>query len=287
MTTLDLAAARLPPTARIPLSAVIAQRLVEGELELPMLPETAAQVAKFAGDPGTDARRLVESVRRDATLVANLMRVANTSLYAARVPLTTLQQAVSRLGFVQVRQLALALACQARLFKSARYDDEVRACFRHSFATAWYAELVARRRRAPAEEAFLLGLLHDVGKPVLLQEITDLEDRENGRFDACTVTSVVEAHHAQVGAMVLRKWALPVSLIEAAERHHEVPDRRAVLAHVLRFSEALADHALGSGQDPQLVHAHDSLETLSLYAEEVEELIEAGKTLKDFVEALP
>jgi putative nucleotidyltransferase with HDIG domain len=287
MATLYVPPPVLPKDTPVPLSAVVAQRIANNSLDLPLLPDIAAQVARVAADDGIDARGLLHWVRRDATLVANIMRVANTSLYAARVPLTTLQQAVSRLGFVQVRQLALAHACQVRIFKSARFENEVRESFHHSFATACYAELVARRRRAPAEEAFLLGLLHDVGEPVLLQEIHDIEVAQRASFDLPTALAIVEANHARVAAMMLQKWKLPPRMTDIVRGHHATPPDGATLAHILQLADTLSQLALGRLGDPELVRAHDSVRALSLYAEEVEQLIHHGAAVKELTEALP
>src|SRR5947209_8573150 len=94
-----LATPESPPALAPPVAELYARLLEDGRLSLPVLPEAAAQIMTAANDEGADARRLTDVVRRDPALASNLLRIANSSLYAPRVPIVSLQQAIARMGF--------------------------------------------------------------------------------------------------------------------------------------------------------------------------------------------
>src|SRR5258708_12287382 len=152
----------------------LGQRLDAGGLELPLLPEVAAEVVALTASEDSDTGRRAEVSRRDASMTAHGLRLANSPLYRPRSPIVSLQQALSRLGMSQIRQIALTVSCKQRVFRARGYEAEVHRTFRHSFATGLMAQEIAPARGWNAEEAFLPGLLHDVGRPVLLQAASDV-----------------------------------------------------------------------------------------------------------------
>ena len=96
--------------------------LQQSELALPRLSETVQRVCASASDEGVDARSFAELVRRDAALAGEVLRVANSPLFAARSPIGSLQQAVSRLGMRQVRDIAVIVSMRARVFRVRGFE---------------------------------------------------------------------------------------------------------------------------------------------------------------------
>jgi putative nucleotidyltransferase with HDIG domain len=202
----------LPPAVQDRFDALVAS----GELPLPLLPETAAQVLAMVDRPTCDAHKLSELVRRDPAMTAHVMQIAGSPMYATSVKVSSLQQAIGRLGFAVISQLALAVAAKARVFSVKGYDTELRAAFKHALATALFAQEIARLRRSTVDVAFLAGLFHDFGQPVLLQALVDLAGDTN-RDD---MLAAVEAKHAEVGAALVVKWQMPAKVAEAVRLHH-------------------------------------------------------------------
>ena len=204
----------LPPAVQARLDALIAT----GELPLPLLPEAAAQVLAMVQRPDCDARRLAELVRRDPAMTAHVMQIAGSPLYGAATKISSLQQAIGRVGFAAIVQVALVVASKARVFRVAGFDAEVKAAFAHALATALYAQEIARMRRSPVDAAFLAGLFHDFGQPVLMQAIIDLCEEP---VDREAVIEAVEATHTVVGATLVDAWGMPPKVAEAVRRHHD------------------------------------------------------------------
>ena len=139
-----------------------------GELPLPVLPEVASQVLSMVQRPDCDTARLAELLRRDPAMTAHVMQVAASPMYAGATKISSLQQAIGRLGFSTITQIVLAVASKTRVFAVPGFESQVKLAFQHALATALFAQEIARTRRSTVDVAFLAGLFHDFGQPVLL-----------------------------------------------------------------------------------------------------------------------
>ena len=187
------------PTPELPdkLRDLFEQYVAAGRLELPFLPTTATQVLGACNEGSCDARELSELIQTDQSLAGHVLRIANSAAYAPLEPIVSLQQATSRLGMQTMCEIALAVSMKGRVFKVPGYQTKVRAMWVHSAMAGCYAKEIARKIRHNVEGAFLCGLLHDVGKPVVMQGFLDiLKDMttekvhvlENGKPVVKTVT---------------------------------------------------------------------------------------------------
>ncbi len=245
-----------------------------GGLVLPILPDTIARALDMAGKPDCDLRRLADVVRLDASLVAHVMRVANTPAYAAATKLVSLDQAIGRLGFVTIKQILLVIASQARVFRVPGFEAEVRDTFAHSLATALYAAEIAKHRKRLGDEAFMAGLLHDIGRPILLQALVDLHREERLPMEPANVWPSVAAAHARVGGALADRWGLPPRVAEAVRRHHS-PDNE--LSHLVALADRLAHDKRDGGW-----HA----EALDMYPEDVEAIVAKKDVIDQTVKEL-
>jgi putative nucleotidyltransferase with HDIG domain len=257
-----------------PLAAALRRKLGGGSIDLPLLPEVAQQVLTATSDENTEVKHLAALVQRDPSMAANLLRIANSSLYAAPVPLVTIPQAVARLGISKIREAALLISCKSRVFRGT--SDTVRRLFKHSIAAATFAQELARMRRWNVEEAFLCGLLHDVGKPVLLQTLEDLQRDLGVSLDGESRDFAVQASHAAVGEALVKHWKLPARLGETILYHHDPASAPncAQTAMMTQLADELAHVALGeSARGDAGVRRHPVLEPLNVYPEELDALL--------------
>lgn len=247
----------------------------EHRIQLPLLSESIQRVIAATSDEQVDARVLGDLIRRDQALTGHVLRVANSSLYAAPCTILSLQQAVSRLGMQQIREIALMVSAQTRLFSVKGHDHELRGEFQHAIATAMFAEEIARMRRLNVEQAFISGLLHDVGKPLLLQAIMDSDSLAAiaARRDGATLWAVIDDLHEMAGLALVTAWRLPPSLGETIAAHHD-RETHSVGAQVVQLADDLAIHALDEvpGGDEALLR-HPVAERLNLYPEDVSLLL--------------
>jgi putative nucleotidyltransferase with HDIG domain len=258
------------------------------KIELPVLPEVAQRVFLALERPEADMRVVSETVRRDPTFAAHLLRIANSPAYAARSPITSLQQAVSRLGTRVLREIAIVVACKARAFQVKGYEPLVRTIFEHSLATALYAREVARLRRLDVESAFLAGLLHDVGRPLVIQCVTDFATQHREpTLSETEMESVATILHEEVGSAIIAAWNLPESIVQAVRLHHEGTDEAgAELVSLVRVADHLA-HTSSEPEDAREdVAALGAFAALNLYPEEIDALRARGKELLEQARAL-
>jgi HD-like signal output (HDOD) protein len=286
--------------------------IARGELEVPALGEAVAQLLVETRKPDTDARRVAEIIRRDAALAGNLMKLANSSAYAGREPAVTLQQVVTRVGTTALRDLALVIATRTRAFRVAGHEQEMRDLFAHAFATGLYAQEVARTRRLGVEEAFLAGLFHDVGRPLVLQLVIDLYAEVGEPVDDRVLAWAADALHADIGARAVETWQLGKNLADAVRYHHDFGrDTARRPAALAAFASALARYALAGGtgtavgtgdttdadlDDPVVVaqleaeiavREHPAVTALGVYPDDVVRFLQAApKVVKQVAEAL-
>jgi putative nucleotidyltransferase with HDIG domain len=268
-------------------------RISGGLLELPVLPEVASQVVTLSNDANCDTRRLATLIQRDPAMAGHLMRMANSPLYSPKVPLVSLDQVVSRMGMKKVREIALIISCQSKVFAVPGYEEHVKSHFRHSLAAGAFAQEIARSRRWNVEEAFLCGLLHDVGWPVLLQELVDLHRAADVPFDLMVAESAISVLHARIGASLVTHWALPARLSETILHHHH-PERSATAAQTATMA-GLADdlaHLLlpltyhPRDVDEARIRSHPLLVPLNIYPDEMDSLLAHRPRIKAMVEAI-
>jgi putative nucleotidyltransferase with HDIG domain len=201
--------------------AALDRRVDEGSLSVPLLPEAAATLLLMTEDEDADLDRLAEVVRSDPTMAAQLLRIANSPLFVSRYPISSLRTALSRLGMFQVRQIALLIVCDTKVFRVRGWEEPIRKLFSHSVLVALFAQEIAKKARMNADEAFLAGLLHDVGIPTLIQGLVEIEPRVASFREIDGIMALIHPRHAEVGARLAAAWAMPPRLIEAIGYHHE------------------------------------------------------------------
>lgn len=271
-------------TLRADLIALLGRPLAD----LPLLPEAAQRVLSVTADDSCDARSLSEIIRRDPSLAGRLLLIANSPIYAAPSPTTSLQQAVTRLGMRQVREVVLMISMQTRLFAVPGFERELREVFCHATATALFAQEIARARRLNVEDAFLAGLFHDVGKPVVLQAIMDAKSKaaHEIKVDRTATLALVEELHPLAGRALAGAWSLSPSLSHVIEQHHN-PDTTLPGVLMVRFADALAHFAMGDFDvDAASLLAHPAAEALNLYSDEIGRLISRSATIAAAAAAL-
>lgn len=205
----------------------VADAVVVDAGDLPTLPDVAIEVLDLASSEEASAKDLELALQRDLGLAARVLRISNSAHYGVRGTVTTLSHAVVILGAKRLRSLVLA-ACTESLCRGARSSFKDRILWQHSVAAGIVARLTAECCAHPStEEAFVSGLLHDIGKAVLdanrSREYHGVVERvynHQGTFVGVE-RETFGFDHAQIGGLVAEKWALAPPLREAVTLHHE------------------------------------------------------------------
>ena len=252
-------------------------RIEDRHLELPLLPTIVWEVMELTSSDDVDTRKLSALIHRDQALASHILRVANSPAYMPRMPIVSLQQAVSRLGAATLGEIAFAISIQSRVFDVAGYEHEIRALWHHAVGTGAYAKEIARLRRSNVEGAFLCGLLHDIGKPVLLQTLVDIQRSFGVTVDPAAVSAVMEACHTQVGHLIATEWGLPPHVTESITYHHDylVAPMCTEAVMITRLADYLSYHlATPEVFDEESVRHHPILSDLNFYPDDVTALLD-------------
>lgn len=223
------------PMTESPAAHVLRERLLSPSASVPVLPALAQQVIALAGDPDTPVWRIAGIVSKDQVLAARLLGLANSAYTGALQPVATVTEAIVRMGTAAVRNLVVTVCFTSRLYDPQVYGPHGRAMTDHGLGTAYLARLIAERTGLNPDEAFLHGLLHDIGKLVVLKTVHDLARQGQPAVSAEELEAVMVHMHARAGAAALQRWQLPPEICDPVEWHHEpasAPNRRALVAYL-------------------------------------------------------
>jgi len=279
-------------TATTDLSRVFGGMIASGKLELPPMPATAAEVMELCQQETTDAAKLSAVVHRDQTIASNVLRVANSAAYVGQVPCTSLQHACSRLGMQLISEIATAVAVRGRMFSNPKCAALLTALWRHSVLAGFFSKEIGRARRRNVDIAFLCGLLHDVGKAVLLDNVDRVAGDGEIHVAEAELLAAVHEQHVAAGVVLARKWKLPEQIAEAMQCHHEpgTSTRFQDLALTVAFADALAHHTspnvFAESLTEDQLRCHPVLAGLNLYPDQVTQLLELKQKALDVAEGM-
>jgi putative nucleotidyltransferase with HDIG domain len=221
------------------------------------LPGIASKVIEVAEDPDSNAHDMLKVIEQDQAVAARLMQVVNSAHCGLRTPASDLKTAVTLLGAERVRNLALTVSMGSMFSNNstdARFNIE--RLWDHSVCVASIARMIAQRKDySDPDEAYLAGLLHDLGLLVICQHLTKLVPRifdlcEKGLALSVAESQVLAFDHAQLGAYIARRSSFPQRLITAIDYHHDplnCPEEGRELTRIVSVANYLTTrHGRGS-----------------------------------------
>ncbi|HMS83139.1 MAG TPA: HDOD domain-containing protein [Nitrospira sp.] len=280
------------------LEQALIQTIETGDIELPLLPQAASKVMALASDPNADAAKLSALIHQDQALATHVLKIANSPAYMPRSPVVSLQHAVAMLGITQLSEIAFTASLKVGAFQVPGYEDEVKQLWRHSLASGAFAKEVARAKRMNVESAYLCGLLHEIGKPVVLRTTMMIaRDRSKEWVKALAtildnkshVKTLIEGYHTRVGILIADKWGLPKQVAETIQyygdyEHTTVFRQECMLTFV---ADRLASHLLTPEQMPEdSLRDHSVFAELNLYPQDVDKLLTTKDQVLTIVNAM-
>ena len=258
------------------LEQALVQKIKTGDVELPLLPQAASQVMALASDPSADAAKLSALIHQDQALAAHVLRIANSPAYMPRSPVVSLQHAVAMLGITLLSEIAFTASLKTGAFKVPGYEDDVKQLWRHSLASGAFAKEVARMRRVNVESAYLCGLLHAIGKPVVLRTATTLASQQRIALEKPVLSGWMAGYHTEVGSMIADKWGLPKQVAVAIQYYgdydHATEFRQECLLTCV--ANRLASHLLTPDEMPEdTLRDHSVFAELNLYPQDIDKLL--------------
>jgi len=253
-------------------------------LLLPPLPGVAAEVMASSLDDDADTARLAQLIQTDQGLAGHVLRVVNSPAMRAATEIVALRQAIARLGMNRIREIAIAASLSGTLFKQPVYQAESMRAWKNALCAGLWAKEVARACRKNTEMAYLCGLLHNIGTPVVLHA---LGAAGPVRLAECDVVALLAEFGAIAGDLLAREWRLPEPVIAtirllddfaAAGQHADsvaVANCAAGLARLMLDGKLSADAVV-----------FESLRHLNLYPDDVVALLALRERIEVAMESM-
>jgi HD-like signal output (HDOD) protein len=248
-------------------------------LELPPMPGVAAEVIASSSDDDADAVRLAQLIQTDQGLASHVLRIVNSPALRAATEIVALRQAIARLGMNRIREIAVAASLSNSLFASAVYADEANRAWQLALGASLWSKEIARVCRRNTEIAYLCGLLHNVGTPVVLNAIGAASTTRLATRD---VADLLAEFGTRAGELLAEEWHLPAAVtatircIENLGAAGEYVDVVAVTRCAARFANSMLDGDLS----PQAVAGFDAIDHLNLYPEDIVALLASCDTIR-------
>lgn len=239
---------------------IIDQVITSSKARLPVFNATAARIQQEVAKDEPDTRRIEQLIVSDQALTAEVLRMSNSSFYKGLTQVTTVRNAIVRLGVNEVSNIVMTVTHEGQFrSKDPFLHGVMRKLWRHALATSIAAHWLSRHcgLHALAHEAFFAGLLHDVGKLFILTVIDDLVHSGAQRVtpSSAVLMEAMDHLHTTHGYTLMKHWNLPERYARIARDHHiETPDPEDHLALVVRLADRACNKlGLGLKPEPELV----------------------------------
>ena len=282
----------LPPEALDALDLIrvaLRERLQSKTLRLPVLPKVAGEVLALAQDADADMMDLSALIHRDQALASQVLRISNSAAYAGGGTIVSLQQAITRLGMKLLGDVAIAISVHGELFCVPGYQPDVKLLWRHALASGTYGKEIARLKRTNVESQFLCGLLHTVGKPIVLRVLVELLRERKVFLPRIAVFSLMEEFHCSIGRTVAAEWKLPQQVLYSAAYYLNRAETSAFQTEtaITSLAHQLADWVLGADGTVTPPESGDPvILELNIYPDELNSLLERRESVLAMVTAL-
>jgi HD-like signal output (HDOD) protein len=264
--------------------------LISGIASLPSAPSAYLKLVEALRSPEVTTEEIASVLMRDVGMTAKILQLVNSAAFGCRRHITNLEDAVIFLGIDSIKAMALSVSAFSMFTTGRCVHFSIGSFQEHSAAVAALARAIAKSRNAPklvVDDAFVAGLVHDVGELILVSSYPEKYDRvleevaKGNKPIEQVEQEVFGTTHAEAGGYLLSLWGLPDSVVEAVAFHHnpsKCPDTEfgpltAVhVADVLEHEKTNATTAMHSTFDTAYLNRIKVVEELPAWSSLAEEL---------------
>jgi HD-like signal output (HDOD) protein len=225
-----------------PLIALVNEHLSGDLSDLPVFHSVAVRLQQALARRDFTIDEVLELISEDQSLAGKVLKVANSSYYAGLSKVATIKEAIVRLGAQEIANVAM-MASQFESYQSSNeiLNSNMQGLWSHAFSCAVGAKWLARKAGYPdiSSQAFMGGLLHDIGKLALLKVMDDITRSGESRIALTKplIDEILTSMHEEVGYNLMRSWCLPETYAIISIQHHKAEfDSGNILLVVVRLA---------------------------------------------------
>jgi HD-like signal output (HDOD) protein len=273
------------------------KKVVKRIKSLPTLPQVFYKIVETIETPESSAMDVKNTIRNDLSISAKILKVANSALYGYTKEISDISKAIVILGLDMIKSIALSVSVFntfPKINNFTRFDREL--FWMHSLASAEAAVLIADKTGfAKKDQAFIIGLIHDIGKVVLdyyfspeYKKVIAKTKEENCSIRDAEI-QVLNFDHSMIGGWLGEQWLFPESILNSIKFHHQlnkVGDDYVKYAIIAHFADVLARTAkIGSGGDDNIPPISDIVyKKTDFFPESIEQIVQQLNNKKDYIE---
>jgi HD-like signal output (HDOD) protein len=256
-----------------------------GEINLPTPPQISVKFKEMVGN-GANIQDIAYLLKQDVAISSKLISISNSAFYRGVAENKTLDQAVGRLGLTTTKRYVDVITNRALYFtKNKKFAELIEKLWEHSLSCAYASQIVAEMLKLKLpEDAFTLGLLHDIGKLVLFQAVGELQLKKKigESIDTEELFKTVDTNHGRFGGALLKRWKFSDEYFQVASYHNFLEEADSISKELLvvHFANLLVKamgYALRGADEVDVANA-ESARLLKMNAEMIDHVKERVKT---------
>lgn len=267
----------LPPPRSLSVTDTLRSLVQKGDVHLPAVPGVTVKLQELLRDEDrADAHKVAAIIATEPAIAASTLRLANSVAFGGLRQVVELDEAVGRVGMRQVSSLATTIATRGAF---ASKDPARMARLDRLWSMSLTAAITTRRLalgQTDPEEAYLAGLLHDIGKQLILKLLDQCEKHFVEPITPSALEELLEALHVELGYKLLQTWRIPDAVCDVTLRHHEAKTAsNDILLARVQAGDAVANYLAASEEERANlpIAEHPAIERLSLTELEIADLM--------------
>lgn len=278
----------IPPGSVKEIIADIIQKFKKHDINLPVLPEIVQDIQKVINSPSSGVDQLAAIIEKDAVISVRLISVANSVLYRGTEKIFSVKHAVTRIGVKETQSIVATIANKGLYeVKDKVFKKLMEKLWKHSLASAFAARALSEMERlGDSEKYYFMGLVHDIGKVLILKTLAELHHKYES-LDIDEMLDEAKAVHTSFGSAILRKWGFSdeytrMCLLHAGPKFKHNTDREILLLNLAGNIAKKAGYGVRSTPEKINMATLDSRILLGFEPPEIDKIIqEIQKLMSD------